>query len=1094
MTRQISICLLLLAAVMLIGVEAFSRVSPQTGAVIDTRARAFDEASSFAPVRPSGMAPVGVASRPQIVDSRGALVGQSWRDIQCIVSGYNNVAVNPPVSGNKAGVHFGFTAQSYPGRPTRWSYSCFDPENGTFPLPGGSVVVQDDGLSSTEGGNYTKVLVDPNGGKAILTAEDYSDANDLATTRQQMAFDIAPFAGQFGDLYSGSIIPNSIALQGSWTAGDEPCRSVSAMTVTATDTIFYIATRGRAIPGTLGSVSLSVKLFRKVGKSAPGQDNSWQLVFLDSSSNASQGVATDPTSTRVAFVWTKYGNGDPTYGTGDDVWYADSETGESGTFARHNVTNITPTSDCIPWLPLHSLFDSQGSLHLIFFGASSNGTILGRLWHWSEYNPLIRTMVYDANRSPINCRCSQNTGNIGRLAMGECENRIYVFFSAFGDSVLGLENDCSAVGATSYGANADVFLTVSKNLSGISWDAPRNLSASYTPNCDSGECASDEYTGVTPYGMDDADYPGTEKWDYAYTYDPGNSYTGSKYLQVFYTTDRHAGIQQAGGGPYTLNDLRWIRLACAEPVIEARLATVVDTTGTPGIQFPEFTYLGVPKNYKVYLDNVGNNDMTITSVQAIADSAKGPGAGPTNWIAYSGVPATVPEAGRDSMTLTLNANNAITLGPTVLWGKLRFSYTTPARTYDLPISFVVADTVVLPDWDTISTACLDLTVGTNGNTGGNYTDSVNMDYVGHGGECDAGTNSRGDATIYLGEGSPVIIRKPIPTSYVGSWAGWNNGIWMADPNAFKPVTGAGYAPHGPISGSNYTGFNSGTFLTIDSLVKVERTWWAPTHVDSCNFIVQRTRVFPAAIGTPVTNLQIGEMIDWDIPSDSGTSSDVSGFDAPKRLVWLRGFNRTDTVTDCIDNSKRYGGMALLNWFMKDKACSDVLYGGHAIPNDPYIYNIAADSLSHMMHVPSYTNDAALIDDQSALLTFKDAYTLPANDTLTIFTALATVKTAASTSAGLVDLKTAVDKAKEFMKKTVGVCASCCQGVTGNVNTLGIVDLSDLSALVSYLTGGGYVLPCPAEANVNNLGIVDLSDLSALVSYLTGGGYVLPNCS
>ncbi|PWB72971.1 hypothetical protein C3F09_05885 [candidate division GN15 bacterium] len=72
-------------------------------------------------------------------------------------------------------------------------------------------------------------------------------------------------------------------------------------------------------------------------------------------------------------------------------------------------------------------------------------------------------------------------------------------------------------------------------------------------------------------------------------------------------------------------------------------------------------------------------------------------------------------------------------------------------------------------------------------------------------------------------------------------------------------------------------------------------------------------------------------------------------------------------------------------------------------------------------------------------------------------------------------------------------ACCCAGTTGNVNYTGIVDLSDLSSLVSYLTGGGYVLPCPNESNVNATGIVDLSDLSALVSYLTGGGYVLPNC-
>jgi len=45
-------------------------------------------------------------------------------------------------------------------------------------------------------------------------------------------------------------------------------------------------------------------------------------------------------------------------------------------------------------------------------------------------------------------------------------------------------------------------------------------------------------------------------------------------------------------------------------------------------------------------------------------------------------------------------------------------------------------------------------------------------------------------------------------------------------------------------------------------------------------------------------------------------------------------------------------------------------------------------------------------------------------------------------------------------------ACCCTGVRGNVNYTGIVDLADLSALVSYLTGGGYALPCPNEANVN----------------------------
>jgi hypothetical protein len=70
---------------------------------------------------------------------------------------------------------------------------------------------------------------------------------------------------------------------------------------------------------------------------------------------------------------------------------------------------------------------------------------------------------------------------------------------------------------------------------------------------------------------------------------------------------------------------------------------------------------------------------------------------------------------------------------------------------------------------------------------------------------------------------------------------------------------------------------------------------------------------------------------------------------------------------------------------------------------------------------------------------------------------------------------------------------CCAGTTGNVNGSGITDLADLSALVSYLTGGGCVLPCNAAANIDGTGIVDSADLAALVSYLTSGGCVLPSC-
>ncbi|PWB75581.1 hypothetical protein C3F09_02110 [candidate division GN15 bacterium] len=54
------------------------------------------------------------------------------------------------------------------------------------------------------------------------------------------------------------------------------------------------------------------------------------------------------------------------------------------------------------------------------------------------------------------------------------------------------------------------------------------------------------------------------------------------------------------------------------------------------------------------------------------------------------------------------------------------------------------------------------------------------------------------------------------------------------------------------------------------------------------------------------------------------------------------------------------------------------------------------------------------------------------------------------------------------------------------------DLTDLSFLVSYLTGLTQQLPNPANANVNGKGLVDLADLSTLVSYLTTGSPA-PKC-
>lgn len=75
--------------------------------------------------------------------------------------------------------------------------------------------------------------------------------------------------------------------------------------------------------------------------------------------------------------------------------------------------------------------------------------------------------------------------------------------------------------------------------------------------------------------------------------------------------------------------------------------------------------------------------------------------------------------------------------------------------------------------------------------------------------------------------------------------------------------------------------------------------------------------------------------------------------------------------------------------------------------------------------------------------------------------------------------------------------TCCFGMRGNIDMTGIIDLTDLSWLVLYLTipaPNKPTLPCAAAANTSGEGIIDLTDLSTLILHLTlPGGITMPQC-
>ncbi|HVP06238.1 MAG TPA: dockerin type I domain-containing protein [Candidatus Acidoferrum sp.] len=399
--------------------------------------------------------------------------------------------------------------------------------------------------------------------------------------------------------------------------------------------------------------------------------------------------------------------------------------------------------------------------------------------------------------------------------------------------------------------------------------------------------------------------------------------------------------------------------------------------------------------------------------------------------------------------------------------------------------------------DTLATSCTRLVVGSFGNIGSQGREKVNLDYFNFG-DCDTVDSLLGNTKVYLYDGSPVILRHQLsPDSIFASWSIFNNGF--SSPYEFKKVTdqSAPIFGHSNTITSSYQKVQSDELITPDSLLTVEKTWWAPRNSgDSCNFVIQQMRLFPYK-GTAVSGLTIGEAIDWDIPSDTAALN-TGGFDAGRNLVYQRGWDKPVDPTQCQPNSARFGGMAMLGYHTQAlyhvDACANntSMWGGYTAPNETYVYptgGFVPRELWNNMQSPGFSAPSQ-VKDYHSVLTFTNNYTLPANETLTVYVALASVKNGTAT-----DLRTAIDKAKRWARNHAIVgCPSCCTApTTGDLNGDGTVDIQDISCLVDNLfIGLEPCWTCFAEADVDKSGSIDISDLQSLIDYLFNG-IALPTC-
>jgi len=87
-----------------------------------------------------------------------------------------------------------------------------------------------------------------------------------------------------------------------------------------------------------------------------------------------------------------------------------------------------------------------------------------------------------------------------------------------------------------------------------------------------------------------------------------------------------------------------------------------------------------------------------------------------------------------------------------------------------------------------------------------------------------------------------------------------------------------------------------------------------------------------------------------------------------------------------------------------------------------------------------------------------------------------------------------NKVKQGFWQDFGSSGGCCIGTTGNVDGdgAGVVDISDLSAMVDYLFFSGSISSCFEENDVDASGSIDISDLQALIDFLFFS-MSLPSC-
>ncbi|UCC44605.1 MAG: hypothetical protein JSU65_01360, partial [Candidatus Zixiibacteriota bacterium] len=564
----------------------------------------------------------------------------------------------------------------------------------------------------------------------------------------------------------------------------------------------------------------------------------------------------------------------------------------------------------------------------------------------------------------------------------------------------------------------------------------------------------------------------------------------------FYTEDHYPapgwrstmGDAPADYNMVTLNPLKWMRIPCVAPIPAAQIFVSHESFGFP--QWVKHTEQFVQT---INVTNDGNVTLDVSSMVATEDTPA------VDWLQISEASLSIPAGVDNVRTFDLTIDGTAIGAPgTVVALNGDVTLTSNASnnpTLEIPIiDFLVADTLIGIEYDTIGTGTVNLAVLSIGEAGFGGAGNVNLDYVTDGGECNPST-ANPNTGVYLFSGGPTVVLNLGGDEYgVGQAMHQNNFTTQTD---WRRVSEGADDAH--LTGANYDGYFTGTVVTPDSLVAFERTYYAPTDGGgTAAYMIMKTDYYSYK-DTTLTGVAIGEMHDWDVPSEGDAGSNNTGLVGAYSAVYLQGVD-TATVPPCQLNADRYAAVGFLGMHTAadtaDDECANDCepHGSYSIRNDSLF--AAQDGNDPNAIGPWFwekmgtlTGAVAEPDDETDLhsvMTAVHDYSLTPGEVLTVYTVVTTVM-----EGTVDDLEANLDAAFEWYGTNLRPgCTSlcgCCVNLTGNVDNDvdDICDIGDLTKLIDFLFISYTPPVCMEEANCDGStdGVVDMGDLTKLIDFL-----------